>query len=360
MTGREMLKVFVFGRMRGLTSGRVAGLLARSGSIAVSSLKAADKIVLTHSRVEKAVDATGSLLAPFDRAAGRLWSEGSFRAHLGLCGPAAKNGAYSAEHVSSVSGLSVEAVHALRLFDVAGATDGLFSFSDVALARRVCQWQKSVPLPSLISALHQLGTEDTPLSRIELAPLGGGQLGAVVGGKLSRLGGQFEMPLGDDAASPLALFEAAENAEASGELEEAARLYSLAARLDRRDAVIPFNLGNVLDELERLAEAAVQYQLALKLDPNFSEAWYNLGVLWAKRGDRLQAKACYRRAAACEPAAQDATFNLARLLCEEGSYGEGLPLWEHLANDPSCADRGEARKWATICRMEMMKAGKRT
>ncbi len=267
-------------------------------------------------------------------------------------------GPYSAEHVSKVSGLSPPALRALRVFDVLGAADGSFTFADLSLARRVRHWPASEPLPKVIAALHHLAAEDIPSSRIELAPIGGGQLGAVIAGSLTRPGGQLEMPLGDKALDPAVVFAAAESAETEGEHCEAARLYTLAARLDKRDPVIAFNLGNVLDELGRLAEAAVQYQRALTLDSNFSEAWFNLGLLSVKRGDRQQAKACYRRAAACEPATHDATFNLARLLCEEGTFAEALPLWEQLASDPARPDRLEARKWATICRMEMAKAAR--
>ncbi|MDB5571136.1 MAG: O-linked GlcNAc transferase [Hyphomicrobiales bacterium] len=353
MTARGMLKVFVFGRLHGLTPARLSGLLAREGGVLTASFKAADRVVLTHARVAKAIDDEGALLPPFDDAADRLWTEKAFRAHLGLVEGSGEPGAYSAAHLCSVSGLPLPAVHALRLFDLIGAADDSFTFADLSLARRVRHWRASAPLPKIIATLHRLAAEDVPLSRIELAPIGGDQLGAVIAGKLTRLGGQLEMSLGDEALDPAVVFAAAESAESHGEHEEAARLYSLAARLDRRDPVIAFNLGNVLDELGRLPEAAVEYQRALMLDANFAEAWFNLGVLSARRGDRLQAKACYRRAAACEPAASDATFNLARLLCEEGSYVEALPLWDQLASDSASPDRLEARKWATICRMEI-------
>jgi Flp pilus assembly protein TadD len=42
--------------------------------------------------------------------------------------------------------------------------------------------------------------------------------------------------------------------------------------------VIPFNLGNVLDELGRSHEAEIAYRQALARDPAMADAWYNLGV----------------------------------------------------------------------------------
>ncbi len=69
-----------------------------------------------------------------------------------------------------------------------------------------------------------------------------------------------------------------------GDLELAERLYDLAARLDRDDPVIPFNLGNVLDELGRERDAEIAYRQALARDRNFPDAWFNLGVLQEKVG----------------------------------------------------------------------------
>ena len=70
-------------------------------------------------------------------------------------------------------------------------------------------------------------------------------------------------------------------------------LYDLAARLDKVDPVIPFNLGNVLDELGRERAAEIAYLQALARDPNFPDAWFNLGVLQEKIGREDEALSSY-------------------------------------------------------------------
>ena len=84
------------------------------------------------------------------------------------------------------------------------------------------------------------------------------------------------LPLDEDHASLDDLFEAAALAEASGELDEAARLYDLCARADRSDAIAPYNLANIRLAQGARDEAALAYQRALARDPRFVEARYNL------------------------------------------------------------------------------------
>ncbi len=107
---------------------------------------------------------------------------------------------------------------------------------------------------------------------------GGSSLGGARGG-LARTDGQLLLPLEGSDADAVEVFARAEEYEQVGDLELSERLYDLAARLDRDDPVIPFNLGNVLDELGRERDAEIAYRQALARDPNFPDAWFNLGVL---------------------------------------------------------------------------------
>ena len=68
---------------------------------------------------------------------------------------------------------------------------------------------------------------------------------------LTTLEGQGVLAFDEDHASLDDLFEAAALADADGDADEAARLYDLCARADRKDPIAPFNLANM-----RLAEGA--------------------------------------------------------------------------------------------------------
>ena len=60
------------------------------------------------------------------------------------------------------------------------------------------------------------------------------------------------------------------------------RWYELAARLDATDPVIPFNLGNVLDELGFTREAEIAYRQAIARSPDMADAWFNLAATTGK------------------------------------------------------------------------------
>ena len=125
----------------------------------------------------------------------------------------------------------------------------------------------------------------------------------------------------------------------------AERLYDLAARLDRDDPVIPFNLGNVLDELGRERDAEIAYRQALARDPNFPDAWFNLGVLQEKVGREDEALSSYERAFAVEPFYADALHNAALLLMRKRRFSAALKLLEQLVTT-SQSSAGEARRLA--------------
>ena len=50
-----------------------------------------------------------------------------------------------------------------------------------------------------------------------------------------------------------------------------------------------FDLGNVLDELERLDESIAAYRRAVALAPRYADAHYNLALAYERKGRRRQA-----------------------------------------------------------------------
>ena len=50
-----------------------------------------------------------------------------------------------------------------------------------------------------------------------------------------------------------------------------------------------FDLGNVLDELNRMEESIAAYRQAVSLSPNYADAHYNLALALERKGELRQA-----------------------------------------------------------------------
>jgi tetratricopeptide (TPR) repeat protein len=84
----------------------------------------------------------------------------------------------------------------------------------------------------------------------------------------------------------------------SGRWADAERLYREALSACGEDAVLLYNLGIVLEDLERKPEAATLYERALKVDPSFADCHYNLALLCESLGkpqEAIRHMAQYRR-----------------------------------------------------------------
>ena len=110
------------------------------------------------------------------------------------------------------------------------------------------------------------------------------------------------------------LFDTALSLEEAGRLAEAVGAYELAIEYAPRDAVLHFNLGNVLCELEQKVASAASYERAVQNDPHFAEAWNNLGNVCADLGRTDEALRALRQAVQLVPSYADAHYNLAEVL----------------------------------------------
>lgn len=70
---------------------------------------------------------------------------------------------------------------------------------------------------------------------------------------------------------------------------DAERLYRRATLADPHYALAFFDLGNVLDELQRLPEAIDAYCTAIRLVPQYGDAHYNVALAYERSGDRRAA-----------------------------------------------------------------------
>ena len=348
-------KVYVYGRLRGITYRRIDQLAAATGLTLTRRPSAADVIVLAHSTAASAVSGAGELRLTFRRKAGAgLVSERSFRSRLGmLVLPSAGEPHYSEDQIARHAGLNGPQLRTLSLYDVLSPGDGGFSYRDLVAARAVGRLVAAgAKFPRVIGAALALEQRGMSLSGVRLAEAPWGELVQVLEGALAGIDGQLLLPLEGPDIDADEAFARAEAAEQEGDLDSARRGYELAARLDENDAVIPFNLGNVLDELGRPREAEIAYRQAIARSPDLADAWFNLGVVQEKMGREEEALSSYERAFAVEPAYADALHNAALLLMRKRRFAAALALLDRIMS-ASPARAQEAKRLAHLCRLEM-------
>jgi tetratricopeptide (TPR) repeat protein len=348
-------KVYVYGRLRGITSRRIDQLAAAMGLTLTRRPSAADAIVLAHSTVASAVSDAGELRLTFRRKAdAALVSERSFRSRLGiLVLSSASEPRYSEDQIARLAGLNGPQLRTLSHYDVLGPGDSGFSYVDLVVARAVGRLiAAGAKFPRIIGAALALEQRGMSLSGVRLAEAPWGELVQVLEGALAEIDGQLLLPLEGPHIGADEAFARAEASEQEGDLNSARRWYELAARIDENDAVIPFNLGNVLDELGRPREAEIAYRQAIVRSPDLADAWFNLGVVQEKMGREEEALSSYERAFAVEPTYADALHNAALLLMRKRRFATALALLDQIMS-ASPARAHEAKRLAHLCRLEM-------
>ena len=141
--------------------------------------------------------------------------------------------------------LGVETADVLAGFDLIVIEGEHCRFGDAGVIRTVADLlAQDRTLAEAVRILRRAERAPRGRRRLVLTPAGEAALQWDEG--LSTLEGQLLLPLADaEHASVDDLFEAAGLAEAAGEMDDAARLYDLCARADRKDPVAPYNLGNL-------------------------------------------------------------------------------------------------------------------
>ena len=75
----------------------------------------------------------------------------------------------------------------------------------------------------------------------------------------------------------------------SGHFAKAEQVYREAAKTCGSDPVLLYNLGVLLDDMDRDAEALQAYESALSADPDLADCHYNLALLYEKLGKAKEA-----------------------------------------------------------------------
>jgi tetratricopeptide (TPR) repeat protein len=352
MTG-FLERVHICGRLRGITKRRLDSLSAAAGVTLTRGTATADAVVIGHNEAGRAVSAAGELQFGFRlKPDARLLSEHAFRRRLGLEAAPATHGSYSEEQIAKHAALGATQLRTLALFDVLSPADGRYSFADLATARAAALlFSTGVGFPKIIAAAFALERRGESLSSVRLAEAPWGEVLQVFRGALAEMDGQLLLPLeGGASLDADGAFALGEESEQGGDLPSARRYYELAARLDPADAVIPFNLGNVLDELGLAREAEIAYRQAIARDPEMADVWFNLGVLQEKTGREQDALSSYQQAFANDPAYTDALHNAALLHMRRRDFTAAVHLLDQLPS--TAANATETRRLAQLCRLE--------
>jgi tetratricopeptide (TPR) repeat protein len=255
----------------------------------------------------------------------------------------------------------VEEIHQLPYFD----------FQEVATARQLARLVASGASPAWIerklSELSRyLPAVDRPLAQLQVI-LEGKQLLLRQGEGLVDAGGQrwidFEkLEAESEAAGPATLpfpdslgpaeempsagdlLEQAEALEDEGNLEQAIEAYRAALAAGGSQAVVCFQLAELLYRVGDVSAARERYYMAIELDEDFVEARANLGCVLAEEGALELAVAAFQGALRYHPDYSDVHYHLARTLDDQGNAEDARTHWQHfLDTAPTSPWADEAR-----------------
>ena len=187
-------KVYVFGRLRGVTTRRVGQLAHAAGLALTRRPAAANMIALAHGTARTAVSEQGELRLPFQpKKNAQLLSERSFKSRIRVIAPAiAADGRYSEDQVAKLAGLGVEQIRTLALYDVLDPAESGRSYTDLVVARAVGRLRaEGATFPKIIAAALALEQRGMSLSGVRLAEAPWGELVQVLEGGLARIDGQL-------------------------------------------------------------------------------------------------------------------------------------------------------------------------
>jgi len=252
------------------------------------------------------------------------------------------------------AGLSREQIDVLAAFDLIRLADEHCRFGDAQTLKTAS---------AILAAGRTLGDCVRILLRArDLAPKGRRDIVIDAAGRaalawdsgLTTLEGQGLLPFDENAADVDDLFEAAVVAESEGDLAEAARLYDMCARADRKDPIALFNLGNVHLQAKAYDKAILAYGRAVARDPDFVEAHYNLAQACEAVRQFDRARAALLEVLARDAANGDALFNLAQIELRGGDVAAAKARFEaYLAANPPSEWAEKARKAILYCNAKL-------
>ena len=237
----------------------------------------------------------------------------------------------------------------LNAFDLISFDRTNCRFSDVSILRDGAQLVENGHEYSSVIRLSLKAKQVSPKGRHRMVPADNSARLIWDDGE-TELDGQGLLGLPDQPTLD-EVFEQALLAEAAGDLKVAVRLYELCAQMDRKDAFAPFNLANVLRQLDRNSEAHDRLSQAIARDPKFVDAHYNRALLEEEFSRPEAAIADFRTALKLDPDFEDAMFNLAQVLASRGQAAEASAWFESfikICDDPDQIKTAKRARQAAI------------
>ena len=194
-----------------------------------------------------------------------------------------------------------------------------FSFQDLIVLRTAQALAAArVPAKRITRSLKELRRNlpaSMPLSGLSINAVGDRVVVKEGAKSWQAESGQYVLAFeGDPTAGVLKVIQAEQSAvqaevedgyemHEAGRLQEAEAAYRRALDTHGPDALLLYNLGVLLQDMDRKPEAAESYEAALQLDPAMADAHYNLALLCEELGRARQAirhMAQYRRLTAAK------------------------------------------------------------
>jgi tetratricopeptide (TPR) repeat protein len=352
-------KTVVFAGALGLVARREAGraVAAHGGQLRRGLTRRTDILVVGQGATGPA--ALGQLelkLAQADRFGAACIGEAAFLRLVRLAPPPPDEPRpHLLEELQKQTGVDPATLRLLGLFDLVMPVEGRYRFRDLVTAREVARLlREGSTLADILSSATLMQSRGGDLAGMRLVRLAAGGLGVRVGEGLADLDGQMQLPIAETGPDLDALFEAAEAAEAAGDLAQAERLYAACAAASPDDPTVQFNLANVLRGRRQGPEAELRYRRAVALDPRFAEAWYNLAHVMSERGRADLAERYLGQAVEADPAFGDALYNLAQLRFERDDFAGAMAAWQlYLSQDRDSAWARKARAGLALCRQHL-------
>ena len=189
----------------------------------------------------------------------------------------------------------------------------LFSFQDLIVLRTAQALAAAkVPAKRIAKSLKELRRhlpDSMPLSGLSIGAVGDRVVVKEGASRWQAESGQYLLAFeGDPVAGDLKVIEQTVEPEdaidrgyalhAAGRLEEAEAVYRSALKTRGADPLLLYNLGVLLEDLERSAEAMECYRAAVHADAAMADGYYNLALLCEKLGlaqEAIRHMAQYRR-----------------------------------------------------------------
>jgi len=325
--------------------------IAKAGGTVSRDLTQRSDVLVVGALAAPLVDsgALGKRLRMADERSIPVFAERVFAAEL-MGEPAEAKGTMPLATALPGSGLRHEDAEVLTAFDLAHLTGDTCRFRDVGVFRTAGNLLFKTRSMAEVVTIMTRARDRAPMGRHKVVLTRTGVPILQWDDGQTTLEGQGVLPLDEDHASLDDLFEAASIAEANDELDEAARLYDLCGRADRKDPIAPYNLANIRLSKGDHDAAALAYQQALARDSRFTEARYNLAKALEAAGKTDAATLELDRVLAAEPRHPDALFNLAQLRMQAGELDAARALYErYLSLNPPDEWAATARKAIAYC-----------